>query len=118
MNKETRNDDVLRSMFRQLPEAELPPSFRDDMMKRVVEEAARVKKRNERLSLLAVILASAGMLALAVLAFIHLDIPRIDVRVPDLSAVPFYIYIGILSFLLLLGDYLMRKNYRERHKKH
>lgn len=115
-------DDLLKSLFHRLPESDLPSAFRENMMQKIMKEAVRIKKRNERLTLFAIIIASLAMVSLAVLAFFYLEIPKVTISfsMPDLSglpSVPFYVYIGILSLVLLFGDYKMRKQYREKHKK-
>jgi len=115
---ENRSIDVLKPLFQRLPEEDLPSSFRENMMKKIMEEAVRTKKRNERLGLLAVILASVVVLALAVFVFIYMEIPQLEISLPKLTSISFYLYIGALSLLLLFGDYIMRKAYREKYKKY
>lgn len=110
--------DFLGNIFRQLPGESLPKDFRMHMMWKIEAEAARIRKRNERLGLLAVIIASLAIITLAVFAIIYLEIPKITISIPALSSLPFYFYIGGLVLLLLGGDYLMRKRYRQKHKEH
>ncbi len=123
----TRNQqDPLRKLFTQLPKEKLPESFRSTLMQQIRAEAARIKKRNERLSMAAIIGASVFMLGLGILGFLYTDItiPEIDLsipamkwpKIPSFTSVPLYLFIGILSLLLLFGDYQMRKAYRRRHK--
>jgi len=108
--------DLLENLFGQMTKEPLPASFRSNVMQQVLAEAIRIKKRNERLGLIAVIVASVIMLALAVVALIYLEVPKITFRVPDLTSVPFYLYIGGLVFLLLWFDHIMRRKYTEKHK--
>ena len=115
MNRYEEND-FLGNIFRQLPGESLPEDFRVHMMWKIEAEAARIRKRNERLGLLAVVIASLAIIALAVLAIIYLEIPKITISVSALSALPFYFYIGALVLLLLAADHAMRKQYRKRHK--
>lgn len=121
MNNKTDNN-ALNDLFRKLPEEELPPLFRENMMQKIMREAVRIKKRNERLALLAVIAASLVMVTLAVLAFIYMELPVLKFsfsisHLSTLPSVPFYVYIGILSLLLLFGDYKIRKVYKGKNKK-
>lgn len=115
MNKNNEKD-YLKNLFRQLPEEPLPFDFRTTMMQRVMAETTRVKKRNERLGLMAVILAALAMIGLCIAAIIYMEVPRISLSIQAVASAPFYIYIGILALLLLWGDYVMRKRYREKHK--
>jgi hypothetical protein len=117
MKPDTRKD-LLEDLFRQLPEERLPEGFRLRMMQRVAEETSRVKQRNERLSLLAVIAASLVMAGMGVYVLAYMKVPHFSLSLspvsPDIA--PFYIYISGLVLLLLWGDYVMRKKYREKHK--
>lgn len=109
----------MKRLFTQLPKEKLPNSFRSTMMQQIMAEAIRIRKRNERLALAAIIAASAVMLTLGVLVFIYTDIPtpKIDwPEMPSLTSAPLYLFIGALSLLLLFGDYQMRKIYKRRHK--
>ena len=111
-----KQNDLLENLFRQMPEEPLPASFRSNVMQQILAEAVRIKKRNERLGLIAVIAASVIMLALAVVALLYLEIPKMTFRIPNLTSVPFYLYIGGLGLLLLWGDHIIRKKYKEKHK--
>jgi len=108
--------DLLENLFGQMAKEPLPASFRSNVMQQILAEAIRVKKRNERLGLIAVIVASVIMLALAIAALVFLGVPKISFRVPDLTSVPFFLYIGGLAFLLLWFDHIMRRKYKEKHK--
>lgn len=109
MDKYQRQPDLLEDLFKQLPEEKLPASFRTNIMRQVMQETAKAKKRNERYGLAAVILASLVMLALAVVSFIYMDIPRLTLPKIDISAFTFYLYIGLLTLILLFADYKLRK---------
>ncbi len=112
----SKDKDFLNTLFRQLPEEELPVSFRHSMMQKVFTEAARIKKRNERITLATVIIASLVMIGLATLVFIHLDIEKQRFTFPQISFPPFYVYIGALTILLLAIDHLFRSLYKKKHK--
>lgn len=119
----SKERDPLKSLFSRLPGGELPAGFRESVMQKVLAEAVRIRKRNERVTLLLLILASAGIVALSVVSILYLQIPGIswgmpavDWRMPDLPSIPFYFYIGVLCLLLLGGDFLFRRAYRKHHE--
>ncbi|OAV65604.1 hypothetical protein Barb4_03273 [Bacteroidales bacterium Barb4] len=118
MNNRT-NKDVLADLFHQLPEENLPDDFRARMMQRIRLESARVKRRSERLSLAALVVASLIMAATGVAVFFHKGIPALPptfpLSVPPLTSLPFYLYIAGLTFFLLWGDYLLRKRHEAKH---
>lgn len=119
MNINNNDKDFLEGLFGQLPEKPLPVDFRERIMRQIAEETARVGKRNERLSWIALIAASILILGLGVAAFLYMGgMPRISLSVSAqaLGIVPFYVYIASLTLLLLLGDYLFRKKYRKKHE--
>lgn len=113
MNTENENKDILRDLFSNMQEEQLPASFRLNVMERVMFETAKIRKRNERFSLLAVIIGSLGIIALAVLAFIYIGVPKVTLPKFDLSVIHFYLFIGMLSLLLLYLDYRLRRLFRK-----
>lgn len=113
MNTETENKDILKNLFSDMQEEPLPASFRMNVMERVMQESAKIKKRNERWSLLAVIIASLGILALAALSLIYMDLPKMALPKINLSALHFYLFIGTLSLVLLYLDYRLRRLFRK-----
>jgi len=112
-----KGENRLKDLFKQLPEDALPVDFRTTLMQRIVKENIRIKKRSDRWTLFSIIVASLCMIGLAVLCFLYLEIPLLSWSWPSTTLSPFYLYIGALALLLLGGDYLMRKRYREKHKK-
>lgn len=82
-----------------------------------MQEAVLMKKREERLGLLITIGLGLLILALGIVALIVLEVPKVEFRMPNLTTVPFYIYIGGLVFLLLAADYKLRKRFYEKHSK-
>lgn len=109
MDKDQRQPDILENLFKQLPEEELPASFRANVMRQIMQEAVKVKKKNERYGLIAAIIASLAMLALAALSFIYMGIPKLSIPKIDVTAFSFYLYIGGLTLILLFADYKLRK---------
>ncbi|MDR1403554.1 MAG: hypothetical protein LBJ60_07645 [Tannerellaceae bacterium] len=108
--------DFLEDLFSGTPQEELPVDFQKNVMRQVYAESVKMKKRNERFGLLSVIAASLLLLALAATSILYLvDLPEIEWRLPDLLSMPFYLYIGALALLLLLGDYKLRKFYEKRY---
>ena len=115
MDKHKDHPDIPEKLFNQLPEEELPASFRLNVMQQITSEAAKVQKRNERFGLAAVVIASLGMLGMAIaLILYYIGLPEtaeIQIRWPqiDTGIFSFYFYIGILALLLLFLDYRLRK---------
>jgi hypothetical protein len=116
MNKEEEKEDILKGLFKQMPyQEELPAGFRQKIMQQVCAEAVRIKKRNERLGLLSIIAASLLIIVLAATSIVYLGLPRIDWA--SLPSIPFYLYIGSLTLLLLFVDYKLRKSYKKKHSR-
>ncbi|MDR2914167.1 MAG: hypothetical protein LBV74_04955 [Tannerella sp.] len=120
MNTCNKQTDPLYTLFRQLPEERLPESFRSTMLERVLKESSRRKKRNERFALVAVIVASLLMIVFGGLVLVYMEAPEptVSLSIPNVlsfKSFSFYAYIGILSLLLLLADYKIRKLYKERN---
>ena len=116
MDDTKKNPDILENLFRQMPEEELPASFRLNVMQQIARETIKVRKRNERLGLTAVIAASLGMAVAAILYYIGMpETTMTPMAWPkiDISAFSFYFYIGILTLILLFLDYKFRKAYRK-----
>ena len=59
-----------------MPEEELPASFRANVMRQIMAEAERIRKRNERWGWIAVIAASLSMIGIAIASFLYMGIPR------------------------------------------
>ena len=93
----THTNDPLKELFRRMPEEELPTAFRENMMKQIMSEARRMEKRNERWGWLAIAAASLLMLGIAIASFLYMDIQKISIQIPNLSMLPFYIYISVYS---------------------
>lgn len=53
INTNKEQPDLLGDLFKRIPEEELPASFRSNVMRQIMLESAKAKKRDERFSLLA-----------------------------------------------------------------
>lgn len=110
----TQKNDILKDLFSRMPEEELPASFRANVMRQIMAEAERIHKRNERWGWVAVVAASLLMIGIAIASFLYMGIPKISVSIPDMSALPFYVYIGMLTLILLGADYKFRQIFKRR----
>ena len=113
INTNKEQPDLLGDLFKRIEE-ELPASFRSNVMRQIMLESAKAKKRDERFSLLAAIVASLIMISLAIVSFVYMEIPKIAVPTISTSALAFYLYIGAITLILLLADYKLRNLF---HKK-
>ena len=111
INTNKEQPDLLGDLFKRIPEEELPASFRSNVMRQIMLESAKAKKR---FSLLAAIVASLIMISLAIVSFVYMEIPKIAVPTISTSALAFYLYIGAITLILLLADYKLRNLF---HKK-
>ena len=118
MNKSTiqQGKSTLEQLFVQLPEERLPKDFRVTLMREVMRQAAIKRKRNERLSWLALLLASCALIALAIGSLLYLDFSWSRFELFKGESYSFYCSIGALALLLLLADYKLRQLYFS-HKK-
>ena len=108
----TEKNDILKDLFSQMPEEELPASFRANAMRQIMAEAERIRK--ERWGWIAVIAASLLMVGIAIASFLYMNIPPISVQIPNMSTLPFYAYIGMLALILLGADYKLRQIFERR----
>ena len=76
INTNKEQPDLLGDLFKRIPEEELPASFRSNVMRQIMLESAKAKKRDERFSLLAAIVASLIMISLAIVSFVYMEIPK------------------------------------------
>ncbi len=113
MDKHPQHPDKWEDLFRQLPEKELPPAFRFRVMQQVMQEAVRRQKRNERIGILLVSLASALMAGLAIAALFYIDLPRLSIPFIRWGELHFYLYIGVLSLVLLWVDHKLRRAFHK-----
>lgn len=110
----SEKNDLLKDLFSRMPEEKLPAAFRQNMMQQIMAESERIRKRNECWGWVAVIAASLLMLGFAIASFFYMDIQKISLPIPDLSILPFYLYIGMLAMILLLVDYKFRQIFERR----
>jgi multisubunit Na+/H+ antiporter MnhB subunit len=115
-------NDKLKDLFGRLPEVKLPAAFRAEMMKKIAAEAARRRKRSERLSWAALIAASLAVLGLAVAALRRLGVfqtlsqmPEIHLSFPEIERADLglSLFVGGLVLLLLCADHLLRRKYNK-----
>lgn len=115
MRDDRENKDMLGDMFSGLPEAQLPSGFREEVLEKVMYEAARMKKQKERNGLFVTIALAVLIFVSGIAALMYLELPKVEVRIPDLSTLPFFAYIGGLVFILLAIDWKVRKRFYEKH---
>lgn len=113
MDIQKEQPDLLEGLFKRMPEEKLPASFRSNVMRQILLEDAKAKKRNERFSLLTVVLGSLAMISLAISSLIYMEIPKIRVPNIEVSDLYFYLYIGAITLALLFADYKFRKVFRK-----
>jgi polyferredoxin len=107
--------DILKTVFDRMPEEALPQTFIPDMMQQIRKEAVRIRKRDERLRIVALVAASLAIVGLAAAALLYTGIPQMKIEFPRITIPPSYIFIGILALVLLLADSLFRQNYYKKH---
>lgn len=115
METNKQEQDILKSLFHKLEQEPLPGRFNEEVMQQVLAESARKKKREERLTLLSIGLASAVMVALAVATFCYFEINLFTFRLTATSSLSFCLFICLMVILLLLADYKLRQIYYRKH---
>ena len=86
-------------------------------MGRVFAEAAKKRKRAERLGLIAVCAASFVLVVLAVLGMLYTKIVFPSITMPGQPVTIFYLFIAALVALLLFADYKLRVLFRRKQQK-
>ena len=115
MNTNQTESDLLRALFRRLPEEKLSSAFQQEMMIRIQKEAIRARRKNRILLIVAYTFALALFAGLIVATYIYLEIPKIEIEIPRISVSSFYIFLGIISIILLLIDYVFRRSFYKKH---
>lgn len=115
MNTNQKEDDFLRILFHRLPEEKLPSTFHQEMMMRIRKEAKRTRRKNKILLISAYTFALALFAGLTIATYIYLEIPKIEIEIPRISVSSFYIFLGVISIVLLLADYLFRRSFYKKH---
>ncbi|MDR2921665.1 MAG: hypothetical protein LBV72_20150 [Tannerella sp.] len=115
MNTNQTESDLLRALFRRLPEEKLSSAFQQEMMMRIQKEAIRTRRRNRILLIAAYTFALALFAGLTITTYIYLEIPKIEIEIPRISVSGFYIFLGVISIVLLLADYIFRRSFYKRH---
>jgi hypothetical protein len=122
---QSEKQDPFKELFRQLPTEQLPVDFRSNMMHQIMGEVERVKKRNERWMLVAIVAASLIFVGLGIGAFYFMGftLPEVSAtfktptfELPSFSKLPSVLYLGVLTLLLLFGDHKIRRTYYKKHK--
>jgi|GEM_PF-3359111 len=140
--QQDNNKDVLKDLFRLMPEEKPSPSFRMQLMKKIAAEEERSRVVAERWNLAFLIIFSSLIVALAVYFFLSLNPdwkagfsfalpdfnpilqnsfagifhkPNMSASIPDLHVGSSIFFIGALVVVLLGGDYWMRRRYARRH---
>lgn len=140
--QQDNNKDVLKDLFRLMPEEKPSPSFRMQLMKKIAAEEERSRVVAERWNLAFLIFFFALIVALAVYYFLSLNPDwkaSFSFALPDFNPIMHNLYAGIIhksnmsasmpdlhigSSILLIctlvavllgGDYWMRRSYARRH---
>jgi len=114
-NEPPHSNDWLKPLFNRLPQTSPSPAFRRQMMLRIERETKRRHLRNACTAWLSIIGCTLIVLGLGVAALLYVGLPRITWTLPPLPSLPFYLYIGALTLLLLAFDHLLRQTYKKRH---
>jgi hypothetical protein len=123
----TEDKDTMRNLFAQLPDEQLPCDFNRKMMEKVNREAARNKKIAAIKDILGYVLCGVIMTAACVLVLhftgFSLKLPDIQFcdrpfETPDFGVLKspaflFGFYIGLLAFLLLVADSMLRRHFHK-----
>lgn len=135
MNTNKFSDDKLKEIFEKMPEDILPNDFRARVMKNVMAENTRRKKQGDFYYWVGLFAVCAGMLSVIVLAIIiQLGSRELEMNwnilissfknifssLKGISEYGFYIFVAILSLILLGLDYVLRKHFlrKEDTQKH
>lgn len=119
------DDNMMRSLFAQLPDAQLPEGFDEKVMKKVYANVAKRRSRRKLLEAVAYIFSAAAMAAVCVILIKVLNVPTgfegFEWIVPhfdfmDTPSFSLSIYTGSLAMLMLLVDAGIRRNLRKSNK--
>lgn len=108
---QSEQQDLLKTIFAQMPEEPLPEDFLPEMMQRIRKEAERARKRETWQQAAILTTALSAMLGLTVATWFYMDIPSISFEFPPVTIPPIYILIGTPTLILLIADSLFRLNY-------
>ncbi|MDR0348391.1 MAG: hypothetical protein LBH90_02720 [Tannerella sp.] len=109
MKTHDSENELLKKMFRLMPEEKLSSTFQQEIMLRIQTEARRIQRRNTIIQWSVLLLASLLIIGLCIVSFIYLDIPQI--HLPSVKIAPLYLFMGIAALILLLADCFFRKVY-------
>ena len=108
------NNDILKSLIRQLPDEQLPENFNEQLMQKLLVEKTQRAKRSNMITIGIITAISFVMIALLFFTIRYLEI-SINLKDLDFEMMPFYGYIGILFLLLLIADHKLRQIYKKKH---
>ena len=114
MNQHNESD-WLDHLFQQLPEEELPVTFRSNVMDRVMKAETRRQRRVFWMEIIALTLAVLFLIALSIVTLLYVDFQLPKWPEVSLNGLVFYSYIGFLSLLLLGADHLFRRYYQSKN---
>lgn len=114
-NMNEQEPDALRELFRQMGHEPLSSGFNDEVMHQIMAEVSRKKKREERLTLLGLGIASVLMVGLAVAAFYYCEVSLSIFRLPAASSLSFCLFICLMVIILLTADHKLRQVYYRKH---
>lgn len=122
METNREQTDKWSDLFNQLPEEKLPDCFQLNVMQQIRKEAARRKKCHTQMEWIGVAIASLGIIGLAIIALLYtgytpIFFPQIKVGWISSNGIDFYLYIGLLSLLLLWADYRLRRAFGKDEQK-
>jgi hypothetical protein len=123
----TEDKDVMRNLFAQLHDEQLPRDFNLKVMEKIRLEAARKERMAGLQAVIGYVLCGAIMIAACIFACRYTgfspELPDMQSLLrpfeqPDFEALKspsflFSLYIGGLALLLLVADSLLRRHYRK-----
>jgi hypothetical protein len=123
----TEDKDIMRKLFAQLPDEQLPPAFNSSIMKEIRLNAAGKERISKMKNILGYVFCGAIMITVCVFALRYTVFPvefpdwqsclQLFEK-PDFEALKspsflFSLYIGMLALLLLVAETLLRRRYHK-----
>jgi len=131
MNMESKDKDLLQSLFVGIPDEALPIDLNEKVMLKVKKEAALREQKRKYLELTGYASGIVAMLAVCVIVFsyfeIAIELPTFDFFTRSFSTVDneffksqsflFSAYIGCITLFLLIVDSKIRHNIEKKRNK-